>query len=305
MPSRWESISFPAMTPWRRDITRPRIVVENRKKEGMVLLFQYFLPPEADQETNGTSRPEPVAAEFYVNENKPVILKGTLESGPYEGSGPGPRGREQQTDHTFFIPWGANALDDAWVRLRLKDRDFWVELPFGFTRNPADPAPPAGESKEGPGCPVAKNTSAGENDLVIPWEYVTYQLDGFPASQRVYVNMANPSDAQTELQMSGFGSDIREPRCGITFEFVPDYRNEGRCISLAFSRGIEPWIYQMFSFPPGFTEGRAWIPVRIQTGPARHALTVPSSLTYSGHGHGSVPEGTRILPLAGKWNIDR
>jgi hypothetical protein len=32
-------------------------------------------------------------------------------------------------------------MEEAWVELVLSGQTYWIELPYGFTRNPADPLP--------------------------------------------------------------------------------------------------------------------------------------------------------------------
>ena len=39
----------------------------------------------------------------------------------------------------YTFPWGPNRLEEAWFELQVEDTTYWIEVPYGFTRNPADP----------------------------------------------------------------------------------------------------------------------------------------------------------------------
>ena len=39
----------------------------------------------------------------------------------------------------YVFPWQRNRFDEAWIELALPHDKFWIEIPYGFTRNPSDP----------------------------------------------------------------------------------------------------------------------------------------------------------------------
>lgn len=295
--SLWETISYPSMTPWRKSITlpvlRPTIQVENKGKAGMELTFVYFRPTEAAQEQNGKVDAETVTAALHRNEKLPVTLKGVVESHEIGGL---------ETKHSFAIPWGPNEFDDAWVRLDLKDRTFWVEMPYGFTRKPDDPPAPADTQRADPVTTPFKKNGMGPDDLVIPWEYVSYRWQGVKGAGNVTIRLGNSFDAMTELILWRFeGSDVREPHCSVTNVIKPGYEKAGQCISLSLEKSSTPSRSQMFRFTRGSDESRHWCDVQVSVGKEKHTLMVPSSLICYGHGHVSLSANLPCVKIAEKW----
>lgn len=46
----------------------------------------------------------------------------------------------------IMFPWGSNVLEEAWIKVTIGSRRIWLEIPYGFTRNPQDrPPKPAAE----------------------------------------------------------------------------------------------------------------------------------------------------------------
>ncbi|HWB04044.1 MAG TPA: hypothetical protein VG796_13535 [Verrucomicrobiales bacterium] len=303
--SRWESISYPVMTPWRKWITLPVLVptvrVENKEKEGMILTLSYFLPSEFEQKKSGKVEAEKVTAELYRNQEKPVALKGVFDSHIYWGSGPEGQYRELATTHAFTIPWGPNAFDDAWVRLDLKDRVFWVELPYGFMRDPKDPPAPEDPKRESPKTTPFSQKKPGPQDLIIPWEYVSYRLGKFREGGSVIVNVANTFDAMTELVLWNFSGGVREPECTVANVIVPGYEKTGQCISLTLEKSSDPFRSQLFRYSRGSGDGRHWCQVRVTVEKEARTLTMPSSLVDYVHGHADVPRDVPQVKIAEKW----
>ena len=78
----------------------------------------------------------------------------------------------------FTFPWQRNALDEAWFELRVAGKTYWIELPYGFARDPLA-REPASEKR---GRPVFPSTMAnlGANDVVVPWLFVEYDVGVVP-----------------------------------------------------------------------------------------------------------------------------
>ncbi len=296
---RWVRIAYPKPAAWRKDVTMPGIVIENKGAEGMELTFDYYLPSQFDQERNGKSKPEKATAQLYLNKEKPVTLMGRSGSMPYLGSGPQDEYREYCTTHTFVIPWGRNALDDAWVVLRFKGHNFWVELPYGFSRNPDDPPVNVKEDRTNPVFPVAAK-QLGREDLIIPWEYVTYQSDDAPKNRGILVHLSNPFDAAGELELWGFPGDVREPLATLTLIDGFGRENSGECVALSLER--DSGRRQMFFYGRSPSDCRHWGTVRFAIGDKVRTFTIPSSLFDMCQGHADVPEKASKLKLAEKWS---
>ena len=318
---RWKRISYPAILSWRKDAittwenegSRTPITIRNKGPEGMELSFFYYLPSAYEQERRGESKPEKVTADLFRNKEKPLKLKGALETHAYYGSGGDMERREILCNHTFVIPWGPNGLDDGWVRLRLlrQGRSFWVELPYGFTRNPNDPPAPARMDRNRPSFPSVEKSFG---DVVIPWESVTYELEALKPGEAVQeyerrmdgasletlkkrsgasLTLSNPFYPAAELTLTGLYGPVQEPRSAISLG-----GSEGRCISLAILEINGLTRSQMFRWGTMPSEGRQWCTVRITVNNEERVMDVPSSLIFYSHGHA---EADAHFKIAEKW----
>jgi hypothetical protein len=187
---------------------------------------------------------------------------------------------------------------DAWVVLRFKEHNFWVELPYGFTRNPDDPPINLKQDRTDPVFP-AKAKGLGPNDLMIPWEYVSYQVVAFDKNESVRVNLSNHFDACAELELYGFPGDVREPRASLGFIDGFGRESPGRCISLSLDR--DSIRRQMFHYGRSGCDNREWGTVHLSIGEVKRTFTVPSSVFKYVQGHADVPENVPRLKVSEKW----
>jgi len=276
----------------------PRLEITNKGAEGMELTFLYYLPSIMWQEKNGKVKPEDVTAQFYLNKEKPATLKVTTESMPYMGSGPQTEYREHETTHVLNVPWTRNALDDAWIVLRFKGHNFWLELPYGFTRNPDDAPVNVKDERTEPVFPVSED-KIGSRDLIIPWEYVTYVVKDAPANTGISLHLANPFDAAGEISLWGFEGDVREPRCSLVLIDGFGREREGDCVTLALER--DRMRRQVFLYGRSPNDCRHWGTVRLVIGEKAHTFSIPSSLFDCGQGHADVPQKASRVELPDKW----
>ena len=114
----------------------------------------------------------------------------------------------------FYFPRNTNQLEEGWIELRLPAQTFWIELPYGFTRNPTEPLLPDPEH----GIPVLPPamTKLPAKDLLVPWLFVDYDLGGSPHRWHVTMRMSNPFTARAEvvLHREQGGWDLHTQRTG-------------------------------------------------------------------------------------------
>lgn len=113
----------------------------------------------------------------------------------------------------YNFPWGQNKLEEAWLELRLKGRTYWIEIPYGFTRDPAAPLARAEPDAGLPAlAPAMKNVSA--DDRLVAWTKIVYDLDPIQNDWRLHVELANPFDARCKalLYWEGGQWDLHAPR---------------------------------------------------------------------------------------------
>jgi len=85
----------------------------------------------------------------------------------------GPNWRPLPQVMTRF-PWGTNALEECWIEVSMGPERYWLEIPYGFDRNPADPLPPS--IPGGPPKFASAMKSLTEHDHVLRWQNVHYDL---------------------------------------------------------------------------------------------------------------------------------
>ncbi len=72
------------------------------------------------------------------------------------------------------FPWSRNALDEAWFEVRAGGQTWWIELPYGFARDPEDAEIPD-RDRGVPRFP-ATMLPLGPQDVLVPWLTVEYEL---------------------------------------------------------------------------------------------------------------------------------
>src|SRR5215469_10899686 len=47
-------------------------------------------------------------------------------------------GKEPWPDVMTYFPWGTNALEESWIEVSIGPDRYWLEIPYGFDRDPRD-----------------------------------------------------------------------------------------------------------------------------------------------------------------------
>jgi hypothetical protein len=47
-------------------------------------------------------------------------------------------GEEPNPQVLTYFPWGPNVLQESWIEVTIAPERYWLEVPYGFDRNPAD-----------------------------------------------------------------------------------------------------------------------------------------------------------------------
>ena len=190
----------------------------------------------------------------------------------------------------YLFPWDRNVMEEAWVELVLLGQTYWIELPYGFTRNPADALPSDATRKEPVFPPTMK--TLGAKDHLVPWQHVSYDLGKIQNAWRLSLEVANPFDAQAEVTLYRDDSKIG----GSMFLWSLDTPRTAMEIKTARGRALparrmgirlhEDGMRRIddFSFNRVPEEGRDWGRVVIQVDDKAYECVVPSSLFKYVHG---------------------
>ncbi len=151
------------------------------------------------------SHPEEIRVRLHLGAVG-FVTEARTESKGWVGVG---NGHSSTFSRMFVLPWTQNRFDEAWIECRLPSQTYWIEIPYGFTRNPEDPWPPTDERRGYPVFPEIMN-GLPEKDLIVPWLHVDYDLGEIQNRWRLSVKLANPFDRGAEVVLY-HQPDVGEP----------------------------------------------------------------------------------------------
>jgi hypothetical protein len=227
-----------------------------------------------------------IGVKLHMSDGTTVLPKRSLPGWIGAGSG----GVTYSLMYTF--PWGRNTLDESWIELDAAGQIYWIEMPYGFARNPAD----AELTDPGRGQPQFPPTmkALGDKDTLVPWLHVDYDLGEIQNHWRLSLELSNPSDAHAEailyrddtevgksmnlwkLDSPRMAMEIQMSGGGVLkgFETAIRRHDDGlrRSDVYSFNRDASPEM------------GRDWGTVVVQVDDERYSRRIPSSLFKYLHG---------------------
>jgi hypothetical protein len=96
-----------------------------------------------------------------------------------------------------YFPWGTSALEESWVEITIGPERYWVEIPYGFDRNPNEPLPPSIPGGRPKFVPAMKTLT--DHDHVMRWQTVHYDLGVIQNGWRLSLIQSNSVDAESEV----------------------------------------------------------------------------------------------------------
>ena len=192
-------------------------------------------------------------------------------------------------DRIFNFPWGPNKLDEAWFEFRIDNRTYWIEVPYGFSRDPAAPLAPA-EPNAGPPALAPAMKKIAPEDRIVPWTKIDYDLGPIQNGWRLSFAISNPFDTQcmvtlySEEWLHG-GKQWKLDKPKTTAQIIEDGGGVVRAKQIG-ARLAEDNLrrvdeYSFFRWP---TEGRDWGTLTITVDGKPKTAVIPSSLFKYVHG---------------------
>ncbi len=193
---------------------------------------------------------------------------------------------------TSTFPWSRDALDEAWFEVRAGSQTWWIELPYGFARNPED-AEVLDHDRRVPRFPATMQP-LGASDILVPWLAVQYEIGRIENGALLSVNLSNPFDACMSVvsyrePLMQVGPDrsrqnLDTPRVAVDIE-VAGRTLTGRELARRLSDDRHTRTDDFtFNRTAGLLTGRAFGTVTISIDGQRHGVRVPSSLFGYVHG---------------------
>lgn len=198
-------------------------------------------------------------------------------------------GRSATFSRKFVLPWTQNRFDEAWIECRLPSQTYWIEIPYGFTRNPADPWPATDERRGGPVFPEIMN-GLPDKDRIVPWLHVDYDLGEIQNRWRLSAKLANPFDSAAEVVLyhepdpGEFRWNSETPKTSMEIRRTGARNLDSARTGFYLSGQLER--RDVFTFgrdtSPAAGRGIGWITIRVDEN--SYTFTIPSSLFKYMHG---------------------
>jgi hypothetical protein len=193
---------------------------------------------------------------------------------------------------TSTFPWSRNALDETWFEVRAGGQTWWIELPYGFARNPED-AEVLDHDRDVPRFPATMQ-QPGVGDILVPWLGVEYEIGRIHNGALLSVNLSNPFDARTSvvsyreppMQVGPDTSrqNLDTPRIAVGLE-AAGRTLTGRELARRLSDDRHTRTDDFtFDRTAGLLTGRAFGTVTVSIDDERYGVRVPSSVFAYIHG---------------------
>ena len=189
----------------------------------------------------------------------------------------------QSTCRSAEFSWGENALEEAWFELRIDERVYWLEVPYGFTRDPLAPLAPAIPAA-GPGKPPATSKQFSAHDRVVPWSRIEFDLGTIQNGWRLSAATTNGEGARwsTTLYRETGPWNFKE---ALTWPRILD-EDDGTRLDAKHLGSDTPDPFRRidrFSFEEYIKEGRGWGTLIVTVDDKPNVAIVPSSLFARDH----------------------
>ena len=202
-------------------------------------------------------------------------------------------GSNRQPDYqtNAFFPWGPNTLGESWIELNTGKETYWLEMPYGFDRNPNDPLPPAQPGGAPQLAPAMKNLTV--NDHIVHWRDVQYDLGTIQQGWELGVHQTNSDDTRCNVGvyqgMPRVGWSPTPPNLAVA---LSDLDNKAAPVNGTLvpsqSPSRVPEKGHIFQLDCPDDNQRGWGKIVITVNDKSYRLVVPSSVYKHGHGHAAV-----------------
>jgi hypothetical protein len=188
----------------------------------------------------------------------------------------------QSASRVGQFPWGGNVLEEAWFELKIDGRAYWIEVPYGFTRDPMAPLPPAMPEANAAALAPAM-AKLGPEDRVVPWSKVDYDLGAIQKGWRLQAEARNDEEHTwfATLYRESAPWDVNETK---TWPRIVD--DNGARVEAKHIGSRVPDIFRLrheFSFATYPKDGRSWGTLIVTVNDKPWRVGIPSSLFKAGH----------------------
>ena len=189
-----------------------------------------------------------------------------------------------------YFPWGSNTLDESWIEVTIAPERYWLEIPYGFDRNPAETL--AHSNTNGPPQCLPPTKSLTEHDQVVRWENVHYNIGQAQDGELI---QSNPFNAVSDVDIFN-SSSVYTPHTEVRLLDADGTVIEGYCVNLHLDDGHSGRTDTFKLNDYSANHLRCWGQIEISVDGKTYHVVVPSSLYKYVHGHSCNPIATGFLP---------
>lgn len=196
-------------------------------------------------------------------------------------TGSPPAGVDPGCQVLTLFPWGPNTMGESWIEVSTGTERYWVEIPYGFDRNPHDLLPPPMPGGPPKMAPAMKHLTS--HDHVVRWLTVRYDLNEIHNGWSLSLTQSNSGDGQSEAVVDCLYAkprtalrilDLNGGETGVVgLPAASDPRYEGEQPKNVFLLGHNQ------------DNVRCWGQIELIVGDTSYRVVVPSSLYKYKHGH--------------------
>jgi hypothetical protein len=192
-----------------------------------------------------------------------------------------------------YFPWGTSALEESWFEITIGPERYWIEIPYGFDRNPNEPLPPSIPGGRPKFVPAMKSLT--DHDHVMRWQTVHYDLGVIQNGWRLSLIQSNSVDAESEVVL--YREDVKigtatswQTNSPATALRVVDASGKiivSHCTDVHIQDGGMERSNKYVIARNG-DDQRCWGQIEISVDDKSYRVVVPSSLYKYAHGHASA-----------------
>jgi hypothetical protein len=275
-------------------ITYPLVISEGKASPSFMIGYadkKHGLRLDINSDNSKLFETNAISAQLYRSGGDAVDLKTNSLKHPI---GIGNLGAVNY-DAMAFFPWGTNTLGESWMKVSVGDDRYWLEIPYGFDRNPQDQLPPSMPRGRPQFASAMKHLT--DHDHVVPWLNVHYDLGEIQNHWRLDLIQSNPGDGEAEVILyredSAVGKsmylwDLHTPRTTLRILDADGNVNGGFCVSIRLHGDGMRRSDKFLLNRCGFEDQRAWGQLEISVDNKSYRITLPTSLYHYQHGHASA-----------------
>jgi hypothetical protein len=285
---KWEAISYPDLpTPFASGFVATSI----RPTENGLTLSLSFSWANDDAEKDGFVPPDGKKIGLALHDaagNKAEPIESNFDR---ELIAWGRRGYSSGSFQCTF-PWSENEMSEGWLEIRMPNESFWLEIPYGFTRDPSADTLPVSRNGS-PKLPPALEQFPN-NTRLVNWKHVVYDIGKIQNRWQLILLHSNSFDASSEILLyrddrkigkSMFLWDLHSPRTKLSIKHANGFTLPSRAMSLRLhDDGMRRSDTFEFSRNPGNDDFRDWGTITIEVDDKQWVATLPSSMFRYVHG---------------------